>query len=448
MRTKLIAVWDVLRGSLWFVPTLMMVMAMAASFGMLALDDALKHEQPGGFVLIYAGGAEGARAFLSAVAGSMITVAGVAFSITVVALTLASQQFGPRLLRNFMRDRGNQIVLGTFIATFIYCLLILRAVRGSDNGGFIPHFSVTLGLILAIASLGVLIYFIHHVTNSIRASCIVASVAEDLDGAIDRLFPSKVGSNQPTPAHHPSARIPDDFHTQARRVRAVGSGYLQAIDTDVLMSLSVEHDLILNLPYRPGHFVPVDAPLLEAWPPEHLQAGGMEDMLAAFVLGDERTLIQDIEFSINQLVEIAVRALSPGTNDPFTAMTSIDRLGAALSRLAGRNFPSCYRYDDKGRLRLITNPITLTGVVDAAFNQIRQYGKTSAAVTIRLLETIAMIAAHIQTQEARTALLRHAAMIHRAGRETLPEDLDQQSVDERYKKAVEKLSEAGPLTQT
>jgi uncharacterized membrane protein len=311
MTTKLVALWEALRGSLWFVPTLMMGLAIGLSMAMLTLDEAMKGTpiaQSGGAAVIYGGGAEGARALLSAVAGSMITVAGVAFSVTVVALTLASQQFGPRLLRNFMRDRGNQIVLGTFIATFIYCLLVLRAVRGTDNGGFVPHFSVTVGLVLALASLGVLIYFIHHATTSIRASSIVAAVACDLEDAIDRLFPSKSGAGLSSPGHDPSAMIPENFDRRARCIPAPESGYLQVIDSDCLMSLAVEQDLILSLPYRPGHFVHAGCALLSVWPAERLTDSTLKDLADAFILGDERTLIQDVEFSINQLVEIAVRA--------------------------------------------------------------------------------------------------------------------------------------------
>ena len=441
MKTKIVAIVEALRGSLWFVPTLMMAFAIGLSFAMLALDKAFSGIRLKGMALIYAGGAEGARELLSSVSGSMITVAGVAFSVTVVALTLASQQFGPRLLRNFMRDRGNQVVLGTFIATFIYCLLILRTIRGTDNG-FVPHLSVTVGLVLAIASLGVLIYFIHHVTNSIRASTIVAAVARDLEQAIERLFPSEIGTDPPRQARGSSPAIPEDFDRQGRRLAATESGYLEAIDSECLMRLATEHDLILRLPYRPGHFVSAGCTILAAWPAERLTDGDIENMLEAFVIGDERTLLQDIEFSIDQLVEVAVRALSPGTNDPFTAMTSLDRLGSALSRLARREFPSPYRYDEAGQLRLIANPITFAGVVDAAFNQIRQYGRTSVPVTIRLLETIGTIAEQVRTDEARTALLRHATMILRGSREALPEEWDQQSVQERFKEAVEKLGRA------
>ncbi len=142
---------------------------------------------------IYTRGPDGARAVLSTIAGSMITVAGVVFSVTIVALSLASNQFGPRLLRNFMRDRGNQIVLGTFVATYLYCLLVMRTVQGMDGSQFVPHLSVTVAILMAVASLGVLIYFIHHVAVSIQAPELIANVAHELHEAIDRLFPEELG---------------------------------------------------------------------------------------------------------------------------------------------------------------------------------------------------------------------------------------------------------------
>jgi uncharacterized membrane protein len=172
-KTKLSKLWEALHSSYWFVPTLMVVIAIALAFAMLSLDRAGKSGPIESLGWIYTGGPDGARTMLSAIASSMITVAGTAFSITLVALTLASSQFGPRLLRNFMQDTGNQIVLGTFIATFIYCLLVLRTVRGDDYNVFVPQLSVTVGIVLAIASIGVLIYFIHHASTTIQASHVI-----------------------------------------------------------------------------------------------------------------------------------------------------------------------------------------------------------------------------------------------------------------------------------
>jgi uncharacterized membrane protein len=176
---------------------------------------------------LYVGGPDGARSLLSAIAGSMATVAGTAFSITIVALQLAASNFGPRLLRNFMRDTGNQLVLGTFIETFIYCLLVLRNIRSEDYNLFVPQLSVTVAIGLAILSTAVLIYFIHHASTIIQASHIIADVSDDLDQAIDRLFPEGIGRGSSE-----TYDIPPDFDVRSSPIQADRQGYLQAIDDD------------------------------------------------------------------------------------------------------------------------------------------------------------------------------------------------------------------------
>jgi uncharacterized membrane protein len=438
MKTRLRNLWEVLRSTFWLVPALMTLVAAALSFALIALDQAVRDrvlEQAG---WIWAGGPEGARELLSTVAGSMITVAGVVFSITIVALSLASSQFGPRLLRNFIRDTGNQVVLGTFIATFVYCLLVLRTVRGADNQQFVPALAITVGLALAMASLGVLIYFIHHVAASIQVTHLITVVSEDLLYTIDRLFPEELGHGDPEPQGRlPAAHLPESFACEARRVDAARSGYLQAIDGETLMQLATEHDLIVHVNHRPGHFVVQTSALATVWPGDRLDEPLAEELCDAFLVGAERTLTQDVEFAVDQLVEVAVRALSPGMNDPFTAIACIDRLGEALCQLAKRVLPSPLRYDDNGQLRVIAYSFTFADVTGAAFNQIRQYGRGSTAVTIRLLEALANVATHTSKEEDRAALLQQASMIRRGSQEAIPEDWDRHEVEARYC-AVEK----------
>lgn len=442
-KARLAAWWEGLRTSLWLIPSLMAAVAVGLALGLLSVGDRPAGEHLPLVRWFYSGGPEGARELLSTIAGSMITVAGVTFSVTVVALTLASQQYGPRLLRNFMRDLGNQVVLGTFIATFLYCLLVLRSVRGQD-GGFVPHLAVTAGLILAIASLGVLIYFIHHVTSSIQASALVAVVGQDLEEAIDRLFPSSIGY-PPMEAESESPALPPDFADRAESLSAAESGYLQAVDSECLIQLAEDHDLVMTLEYRPGHFINRGNVIVRAWSSSGLSEPVRTSIVEAFVLGEERTLTQDVEFAVDQLVEIAVRALSPGINDPFTAITCLDRLGAGLSRLAERRMPSRYRHDRRGRLRIVATPVTFAGVTDAAFNAIRQYGRSSAPVTIRMLDTIRRIAEHVRTEEAKAALSRQATMIERGSQEALPDPHDREAVRERYESALRTLAPADRL---
>lgn len=435
---KLSKIWDSLHSSYWFVPTIFALTAIALAFTMLWLDRQGYYGSFEKWGWIYTGGANGAREVLSSVSSSTIGIAATAFSITIVALQLASSNFGPRLLRNFMQDTGNQIVLGTFIGTFIYSLLVLRTIRGDgdDYDSFVPQLAVTVGLVLAIASIGVLIYFIHHASTIIQVSHVISETSVDLDRAIDRLFPEKLGRGA-SQTRSEEENIPADFDANTYGVKAKGSGYLQAIDDQELMKLACKHDLILHLNYRPGKFVVKGNELMMVYPRKRVTRQLLKELHKAFILGKERTEQQDVEFPIEQLVEIALRAISPAVNDPFTAIRCIDRLSAGLSHLAQRDFPSSYRYDDQSNLRVIAERVTFAGLVDTAFNQIRQYGKSDVAVTIHLLEAIATVASFMPTLQERATLLRHAEMIRRDSQQAISEELDKKDIEERYK-VVEK----------
>ena len=406
---------------------------MVLAFATVALDKLVTDWLTLNWGLNFTGGAEGASSLLGAIAGSMITIAGVVFSMTLVALSLASSQLGPRLLRNFMRDTTTQMVLGTFVATFLYCLLVLRTIRRADEIAFVPHLSVTLGLLLAVVSVGVLIYFIHHVSVSIQANEIVARVGTELIEGIKRLFPESIGRGAPRiPTEPPDAGFLDMFDREARPIGSAGDGYLQFVDGDALIALAIQEDVVIRLERRPGHYVVATRPLALVWPGNKVTDKLIDRVNYAFALGNQRTSGQDIEFEVNQLVEIAIRALSPGVNDPFTAMVCVDHLGSALCRLAKLDMPSPYRHDTQGQIRVITPVFTFPDITDAAFNQIRQYGRSSTAVTIRLLETIAEVAGSVYRPEDRAALLRHAKIIARGARDGLLEDEDRQEVEEHF----------------
>lgn len=437
---KLGKLWDSLHSSYWFVPTIMAVSAIALAVAMLTLDRTGASGAIEKLGWIYTGGPEGARSLLSSVAGSIISVAATAFSITIVALQLAASNFGPRILRNFMRDTGNQIVLGTFIGTFIYCLLVLRTIHGEGDGYsvFVPQLSVTVGMVLALASIGVLIYFIHHAATIIQASHVISEISADLDDAIKRLFPEKIGHG--AFQHKRSfGEIPANFDAEACPIKATKSGYIQAIDDEKLMKIACQQNLLLRLKYRPGKFVVKGSDLVMVFPEKLVNPKLTTQINDAFILGNERNQQQDVEFPINQLAEIALRAISPAVNDPFTAIRCIDRLSAGLSHLAQKDFPSPYRYDQDNNLRVIADPVTFAGLTDAAFNQIRQYSTSDVAVTIRLLEAIEAIAPFTRNKKDRAALLRHADMIQRGSHEGVSEELDQKAVEARYQVAVKAL---------
>jgi uncharacterized membrane protein len=449
MKSRIVHFWNTINSSLWFIPTVMTIVTVAVSFVTISLDAMIKEKLVDRLGWVWAGGPHGAREILSTIAGSMITVAGVVFSITVVVLALASSQFGPRLLRNFMRDKGNQIVLGTFISTFTYCLLVLRTVRGEDGGNeFVPYLSVTFGIALALASLGVLIYFIHHVSVSIQAPIIIARVAAEFDRGVERMYPEMLGGSADEQTEPTNVRdIPLELERDGGRVPSCGTGYLEALDGESLMDIAREKDLLIRINFRPGEFIVEGSDLVLTWPRHVIDQSLIDSINSAMILSSERTESQDILFSVHQLVEIAVRALSPGINDPFTAMTCVDHLGAALCRLAQRKIPSPYRYDDEGKLRVIAKGTAFADVADTAFDPIRQYGRSSALVTIRLLTTLGVVAEHVRREEDRQALVRHALMIERASRDALAEEAERSAVEERYYSVLKLLGEERSLRE-
>lgn len=447
MKARLLHLWEIWNSSYWFLPAIMLAGSVLLAWGTLAVDRGLfvGDARP---AWTYSGGGEGARSLLSVVAGSTITVAGVVFSITTATLAQASSQFGPRLLRNFMRDTGNQVVLGTFVATFMYCLLVLRTVRaagedGSATAAFVPHVSVTAAVLLAAASLCVLVYFIHHVSAALQAPHVVAAVGRDLEQAIARMFPEDLG-HAPPPGCDPERDVPPELRTAAAApVPSFDDGYLQAVDQEGLMDLARERDLVLRLIARPGEFVIAGGPLLTAWPPERVDGAFAHAVNEAFIFGTQRTAEQDVEFAIDQIVEIGVRALSPAINDPFTAMTCVDWLGAGLCRIVragGTHSP--YRYDAAGRLRVVADVTDFDGLVDAAFNPMRQYGCASVMVTLRMLEVIAAVGGHTRDPSQRAVLRHHVEMIRRAGSaDAAREPRDVHDVEQRYRAALRATGE-------
>ena len=443
-RAQFFKYWKSVRSSFWFLPGVMAGVGVALAFVSVTLDELMTEWITLNFGWTFTAAPEGASAVMSVVAGSMITIAGVVFSMTLVTLSLASSQLGPRLLRSFMRDSTTQVVLGTFVATFLYCLIVLRTIRRVEEVAFVPDLSVALGVLLAVVSVGVLIYFIHHVAVSIQANEIAARISKELIEGIDHLFPEHIGREAPMiPPELPDVGFLEAFDKDAWPVVADGDGYLQFIDGEALLALAMEEDIVVRLERIPGNYVVAGRHLALIWPGSRVTDRITDRVRSFFILGNQRTVDQDIEFGVNQLVEIAVRALSPGVNDPFTTITCLDRLGSVLCRLATRTMPSHYRHDHQNQLRVIAPAYTFLEVTDAAFNQILQHSRSNVAVTIRLLETIAMVAEFTHRPEDRTTLLRHSEMIAREAIEGLPESHARRALEERYQAAILSCSEAG-----
>jgi uncharacterized membrane protein len=421
---------EALRTTLWVVPTTTVVFALALFIVTYQLDlrvAAGSLTLPGWAI---AGGSDAARQVLIGIAAAVITVAGVVFSITILALQLASQQFGPRMLRNFIRDRGTQISLGAFVATFVYSILTLGSIAHL-SADFVPHISVTVALVLTLGDLGVLIYFIHHVATSIQLTSVVAGIARDFRSTLRDLNEEAVRTPSRVTATGPEMQEVRVRLEAGSPVGARTSGFLQAVGHDRLVRIATSSQAIISLLHRPGHFVVQGQPLAVVWP-AHAVADVSHALTREHIVGSNRTLTQDPGFAVDQLVEVAIRALSPAVNDTFTALNCIDWLGDCLCRVARDPLPDGIYRDAGGAIRLVDRPITFDRLIKAAFDKIRQAGRGMPAVLIRQLENLKKVALAIGAEGDRESVVAHADMIFRASEESVPDPSDREDVRSVY----------------
>jgi uncharacterized membrane protein len=422
-----------LRTTLWFVPTLQ-VLGAAVLFALTYAIDRAAYD--GDLTLpswVNNGNADAARSILVGIAAAVITVIGLVFSITIVALTLASTQFGPRMLRKFVRDRGTQVTLGTFVATSVYAVLGLGSISHGARGDFVPHLGITVAFVLVLADLGLLIYFIHHVAASIQLPQVIASIASDLSAAIEAEAIAGDGYAEGLEARRglSPAELATRIEEAGAVVPATRSGYLQFVGYETLVAIAAENDAVVRLLYRPGHFVVDGLPLARVWPAE-AAADVARALDRAHATGPHRTLTQDLAFAIDQLVEIAIRALSPAVNDTFSALTCIDWLGDGLCQVSAGWNPRDVHRDADGRIRVIAVEASYARLVERSFDKIRQAGRGMPAVMMRQLEALARIMEYTATAEQRAVLLAQAAMILRSSEEAIAEEADRADVQRRY----------------
>lgn len=417
---------ETVRTSYWFIPSLMAFLAIVLGAVMVWLDAGPGAEWLDGLGWYQSVKAEGAHQVLSTIAGSMITVAGVVFSITIVAISFTSSQYGPRVLTNFMSDRGNKVTLGTFIATFLYCLVVLRTIRGGDEGQFVPQLAVMVGLLLAACSIGVLIYFIHHVPQTIHVNNVIALIGRQLIRDVDRRFPALIGEEpegKPEAMRASRAAAADPYrHGEGSKscpVEGHATGYIQTIDDEALMKAAKGADLVLRLRYRPGDFLLAGRTLLDAWPAERLDSGVAEALRGAYSTGSLRTPLGDLGFLINELVEIATRALSSGVNDPTTAKTCLDWLGAGATEIARRRLPDAHRLDEGGKLRVVAPPDGFREYIQHAFGELRQYLAGDANAAMHSLRTMGEVASACSTRDQTDAIADEARRLGEAVSEAL-----------------------------
>jgi len=421
---------DVLSEAFWVLPGLITSAGILLALILVQVDESGMVPSRFAGAWLYNGGSTGARTLLGAVASSTIGVAGTVFSITIAALSLAAGQMGPRLLRNFTKDRGNQITLGAFLGTFSYSLMVLRTVRSEQEGAFVPHLSLTFGIVLAFLCVGMLVYFVGHMAGRINVDTVVDHVSDDVRRAIERLT---VEERQPSP---PAL----SFWTAADLVADRRRGYLQQLDASGLAAWALEKKTSVLLLARPGGYVFPGAPIALVKP---MVEGAEEAIRNATALGPQPGSSADIAFAVRQLVEVAVRAMSPGINDPLTAISVIDRLGAALCDLVPLHL-STGVVIERGRPVLVIPSVDYDGLVDTMFDMIRQNGSGSPAVLSRILEALTAAAALERASERIATLQRHADLVLDDAGRHVQSPADLKNVRKRHRGFVA-MKEHGPL---
>lgn len=417
-------VWTRTRDSLWFLPGVLTLAGAALAIGVTQAEERGVFDTELLRSWVFGGAVDGARGVLGAIAGGLITVTGVVFSVTIVALQLASSQFTPRVLRNFTADRGNQLVLGVFIGTFTYTLLVLRTIRSADDGEepFVPRVGVTLAVVLVLVAIGFLIFYINHSARSIQVAAILERVARRTIGDVHRLFPEQVG-------HADDSEPPDPrpVDQSSATVTADAAGYLQAVDGRNLFDLGKGRRLVIAMEPHVGDFVLPGQPLATVSPSEEVDEEVCGAVRKAFLLGPERSPEQDVEFGIVEVSDIGIKALSPGINDPTTAHRCIDRLSEILLELGTRVPPSPWRTEE-GQVHYLARHPTFERAVGLAFDQIRFFGASNPGIAGKLLEALSRLASLVPPGR-RPVLLAQARAVLDAARTRIESTVDREALE-------------------
>ena len=394
-----------LRSSFWFIPALVVFAAAALATAGIELDATLGSRVLSKYPRIFGAGAEGTRQLLSAIASSTITVAGVVFSITIVALSLTAAQYSPRVLRGFMRDRANQVVLGTFLGVYVYCLLVLRTIRGGEEA-FVPGVSIVGAIVLALVGIGLLIFFIHHIATSIQVSEIAARVASETIEAIRTVYDEGGWSEDE------SLQALTDGLTW-RSIAATETGYIQSVNHDRLIEHARAEGCAVRMLRAAGDFIVRGEPLLCVSGAAD-EANDATALNEAYVVNTYRDITQDPAFGVQQLVDIALKALSPGVNDTATARTCLDYLTAVLLELVTRDVREERVHAEGGRILLIARLRSVEYFIASTFEAIRRNSTDNADMTLHTLQAVERVARCAGTGACRNALAREIDSVREA----------------------------------
>ena len=431
---RLRQIWQQLRESLWFVPLLMVLAVLGLAYGLVQLDQHASASGTRRLPLLFGIDAGGASGMLTAIAGSMLTVAALTFSLLLAAIAQVSNQYSPRALRNFMRDLVNQFVMGYFVSVFTYCLVVQGTIRVSHAGHFVPTTAVLVGLMLALGGVGALLFFMHHVAEALQTGTLVRQIVLETEAQIRQLFPHRFGHElQPTAraAAEAFAAVPEGWFP----VVSTAAGYLQRLDAQGLLDWTTRHRTVVRLDVHIGDFVGTGQRLFSV-------RAGMEraataaadwpaDLLGYVSLGRHRNPEQDVAFGLQQLVDIALKALSPAVNDTTTAIMAIDYLGELVGRLAHRTFPDALRSDGQ-HLRVLVRTYSFADYTKLAFDLVRENARGNPAVLRRLLRALALAAGQAEAPQRRQALREQVALVMACAQASLRTDYERAEVQRLY----------------
>ena len=408
--------WDRLKVSFWFAPVVMGIAAIFLAWLMYELDSRIPNEVLENSRLVLSGSPGEMRSMLVGMASSILATAGVVFTLLTLPLSTVAAQYGSRLLRVFLGDRTTQLVLATFVATFVYCLAAALSIPPTEVEREGPQLTVTLGMVFMLASFASLILLVQHISTMLQAPNIAAAAGDELRDVVLAEMPEEIFRDEKRKAgSDQQADLLAEKDGYVIRVRE--GGYIQYIDPHYVVTLAQERDVIIRLLRRPGHVVWHDTPVALVWPAGRVDEELDRQIRHAFRIGNVRTPTQDIVYGVNQLVEMAERAMSPAINDPFTAMTCLDYIGQGLALFVKHGENSPYYYDQNHRLRLFLEPVTFTELLDSAFEMLRHASRDNARVMMHMLGVIAKIGQAVNSVDetwipaARQELARHTTLI-------------------------------------
>ncbi len=430
--------WDQLKVSFWFVPLVMAIGAVLLAWLMYYIDGLIPNSLLQYSRLVLSGTPGELRTALIGMASSVLATAGVVFTLLTLPLSTVAAQYGSRLLRVFLGDRTTQLVLGTFVATFVYCIaaaLSILPTQVEPNG---PQLTVTFGLFLMLATFASLILLVQHISTMLQAPNIAAAAGVELRDVVLAEVPENITSSDDCKDRLkdiPASLAEEDGYL----VRGTQAGSIQYIDPQYLLTLAREHNLVIRLLRKPGDIVWRDERIALVWPAKQVDVELDHQIRNAFRIGTSRTPTQDVAYAVNQLVEMAVRAMSPAINDPFTAMTCLDYIGEGLALFIRQGEKSSCYYDQENQLRLILEPVTFTELLDGAFDMLRHASCDNASVLMHMLEVLDDISKEAKSDELQKVLGRQVDLIQS---ESLAGELinaDRERIDHRCTELINSL---------